>query len=717
MADLRTEEQITREIDKQYKLLKKVKGSTSDGIALKKKIIQLEAELGITQNQNSKKENAQQQEIQKQIDARIKKVRSLNGLENKLSKIKATAIKGQNATLQLLKHEAGMKGGLTKVMQEQQSITEDIGTGSNDASGFLALQAQSVARMNKLKGTEELINQKIQIAMENGRDSLAKQLELKRQTKKSEQDIEKSLGKNLKSELKGLRTQQLKNKGLATADSLSGGMVTKAKDFGEKMGISPKNLAKLGIAGFIVGVMIKAVTGFSKKIDEVGQSFGFMTNKNEDFRNGLIDSGNEAMMVGKNLGDVVGVVTQLSSEFGITLDEAENLSNKILDTAVATGISNDEATKLFGTFMQIGGLTSKQAEDLIEGTAQLAAQKGVAPTAVLRDMAASSEEIAGFTKDGGNNIAEAAIQARQMGLSLSTTAGIAKSLLDFESSIAAEQEASIMIGKQLNFQKARQLALEGDIAGMMDNVLDQLGGEAEFNKLNVLQRESLAKSLNRTTAEMAKLVKGSEKLTLSGALAGKSFDDIVGQDALSGLTAIINSLKMVGAALMDEIGKPLAAMLKKFQESLLNDEGMKAFKDRMMGFVSSISDFFTSTLPNAMNSIMRGIEILSLGFAFEGKVSDSFFATKTGVTSKEKTQDSKLTEVKPMEIEGALNGGLVNVHDGEVILNPIQQQQFSGGGMTNEQAQIMGKTIAANISLDTKVTSNQLNIVLDGGLG
>ena len=54
------------------KLLKKVKGSTSDGIALKKKIIQLEVELGITQNQNSKKENAQQQEIQKQIDARIK---------------------------------------------------------------------------------------------------------------------------------------------------------------------------------------------------------------------------------------------------------------------------------------------------------------------------------------------------------------------------------------------------------------------------------------------------------------------------------------------------------------------------------------------------------------------------------------------------------------------------------------------------------------------
>ena len=51
-------------------------------------------------------------------------------------------------------------------------------------------------------------------------------------------------------------------------------------------------------------------------------------------------------------------------------------------------------------------------------------------------MAGSAEEIAGFTKDGGENIAEAAVQARQMGLSLSTTAKIAEGLLDFESSIS-----------------------------------------------------------------------------------------------------------------------------------------------------------------------------------------------------------------------------------------------------------------------------------------
>ena len=365
MADLRTEQQITREIENQYSALEKIKGSTKEGIALKKRIVQLETELGITQAQNAKKENEQQKEIQKQIDARIKKVRALNGIESAQSKVKQLQVKAQNETLQLLKKEAGMKGGLTTIMREQQMVTEDIGTGVNDASGLLVLQAQSAARINKSKDREELINRKIQQAMENGRVSLAEQLELKRQQAISEQDIEGSVSDNLGTELKGIRVQHLKKKGLETADKLSGGMVSKAKQFGNDMGMSPKNLAKLGVAGLVVGLLVKAATGFSKKIDAVGETFGFMTNKNKEFRNDLIDSGNEAMMVGKNLGDVLAVTSQLSSEFGISLKESQDIAGSVLDTAVATGISNDEATKLFGTFMKIGGLTSDQAENLI----------------------------------------------------------------------------------------------------------------------------------------------------------------------------------------------------------------------------------------------------------------------------------------------------------------------------------------------------------------
>ena len=482
--------------------------------------------------------------------------------------------------------------------------------------------------------------------------------------------------------------------GQAKTQSKIGGLINKSSGGLAKWG------ARLGIAGIAIGFIAKAVSGFSKKIDSVGKTFGYLTNAAPDFRDSLIDSGNEAIMIGKGLEDVLSVTSQLSSEFGITLKESKDIAGSVLETAVATGISNDEATKLFGTFIQIGNLTAKQAENLIENTAQLAAQKGVAPVAVLQDMAGSAEEIAGFTKDGGKNIAEAAVQARQMGLSLSTTAKIADGLLDFESSIANEMEASIMIGKQLNFQKARQLALEGDIAGATKNIVDQVGSEADFNALNVLQRRSLAKSIGVSVNEMAKLVRGSEKLTLSGALAGKSFDDLVGQDALSGLTSIINSLKMVGAAIMDEVGKPIAKMMKDFQESLMDEKGMKAFKDRMMGFVSSIANFFTATLPDIINGIMKGIELLSFGAAFEGNVEDYYIPSKTGLIG---------------DIPQAQDGGMVKVHDGEVILNPIQQQQY-GGGMTDEQAQMMGKTIASNISLSSTLDHGRHKVQLNSTL-
>jgi len=401
--------------------------------------------------------------------------------------------------------------------------------------------------------------------------------------------------------LKGLSVSGLKNSkeygGLLGKQSVAQKSMSKSIAGGASgMG---KLLKRAGFVGIALSVAFKALTKFSAKIDEVGKTFGFLTSQNEQFRGDLIAAGNEAIMIGKNLSDVLSVTAQLSSEFGITLDEAANLSRTILDTAVATGISNDEATKLFGTFMQIGNLTSKQAEDLIEGTAQLAAQKGVAPTAVLRDMASSAEEIASFTKDGGNNIADAAVQARQMGLSLSTTAKIAEGLLDFESSIANEVTASVMIGKQLNFQKARQLALEGDIAGATKNIVSQVGSEAEFNKLNVLQRKSLAKSIGVSVVEMNKLVKGSKELTLSGALAGKSFGDLIGQDSLSTLTSIVNSIKSLGATLLDTFGGPLNALLEKFRDNFTGPEGI----EKMRATVRSIGE----TLITVLNGIISVI--------------------------------------------------------------------------------------------------------------
>ena len=94
--------------------------------------------------------------------------------------------------------------------------------------------------------------------------------------------------------------------------------------------------------------------------------------------------------------------------------------------------------------MSIGGLTAKQTEELAEGAFQLARQAGVAPQQVLKDIAGSAETVAIFTKDGGKNLLEAAVAARQLGINIDSIAKSARGVLNFEESITKELEASVL---------------------------------------------------------------------------------------------------------------------------------------------------------------------------------------------------------------------------------------------------------------------------------
>ena len=127
------------------------------------------------------------------------------------------------------------------------------------------------------------------------------------------------------------------------------------------------------------------------------------------------------------------------------------------------------------------------------------------------------------------------------------------SMLDFQSSIESEMNASIMLGRLLNFQKARELALNNDTVGAMKEVVAQMGSEAEFQALNAIQRDALAKSINVSTSELAKVVeKGAEGANVAGDITSQDFTKLLGPDALSNLTKFSNSMKEFGAIFVNK---------------------------------------------------------------------------------------------------------------------------------------------------------------------
>ena len=203
----------------------------------------------------------------------------------------------------------------------------------------------------------------------------------------------------------------------------------------------------------------------------------------------------------------------------------------------------------------------------------MANANNVAPDKVLADVAQSSEFFAQFADEGGENVLRAAVQARKLGINLQSVEKITSGLLDFQSSLNAENEASVLIGRKLNFQKARELALANDVEGATAAVVEQLGSAEEFNRLNAIQRKALADAAGVEVGELAKIVnKEKEALSLQGALSKQEIKPVP-EEVLTQTAQLIGNLQSIGITLAEVLGPPLNFVVGLFAgfTSLISD--------------------------------------------------------------------------------------------------------------------------------------------------
>ena len=660
MADQKTENQILNLLKEQIAARKDLVQGTKEYEAVTKKINKLEAQkvdLLNKQKQAQKDSTKVAKEdlpIYKQIEASIetrnKKLRTLEGINSAAAKLNRTSIEAQNTTLNLLKHQVNVDGDLTDTMQEQLSVVENLGTGASDLAGIKSLQSESEDR-SKLIAEEKLglQNQLIGLAGEltteekKAIQALLKQLRI-------EGDIEDTLEKNLEAELESLKVMDEKQAKMNVLDKLTGGLASKAKEFKESFQKNPK-VAAYGVLAGIIGGLVAAATKFGAKLDSIGKQFGSLKVLGGTFADTLLDSEVAVTKIGFGIEDVASVTNTLASEFGISLDVAAKLSEKVLDTAKATGMSTDEASKLFGMYMQIGGASAEQAEHLAESSYQLARANKVAPNQVLKDIAASSETVAKYTKGTGENLFKAAIMARKLGLNIDTVAKSARGMLDFQDSIQKEMEATQMLQmegfKGVNIQRARELSLAGDLQGYQKEIAKQVQHIGDLSNLNVLTQESLANAFNMSVPELAKLVSGADKLSLDDALAGaENFEDMLGQESLSNISQLIGSFKQLGAIILNAVGGALDGVVGHMKNFLADDAKLAALKNTFAGIgtwigkmITGLAEFFTkkddmdsfqaklisfenilSTIGNVIRRIAKLLPLIGAGFIAMGAI-------------------------------------------------------------------------------------------------
>ena len=141
----------------------------------------------------------------------------------------------------------------------------------------------------------------------------------------------------------------------------------------------------------------------------------------------------------------------------------------------------------------------------------LAKAKGVAPGAVMQDIADNTVEFARFGKDGASGLVNAAANAKKLGLNLGTVVAAGDALLDVQSSIQDEMKAEMLIGRQLNLDAARQAALTGDRDTLVKEIAKNAGTLSEFENMTVVQQRALAKAMGVQVGDVTKILQAKEK--------------------------------------------------------------------------------------------------------------------------------------------------------------------------------------------------------------
>ena len=410
-----------------------------------------------------------QEEIKKSSSGTVKAVKEQNKLENQAKNLQAQAL--------ILSQSA-----LKKDRQRAEILANQAGNAKElaDAYGELADEAAKLdGRTSFFSGIAEVV----------------KDIPGLRKLSGPFEDAANAARKTVLSNAEGGKKMSVLGAG---AKGFAKSAMSGAKNFlksGGYIGIIVKGLQ------MVLDIMIKA----NVQVTKLGRNFSVSFERASLLRDSLNQSKTSIDSVYATTDNLIEAFTALSKQSEFISNSTNDQLQTQLQLTKQLGLSTDEATQLQGLF----AVNNEQAEEGKDAVYdQVAAFKN--QTGLLADSATIFKQIASTSKltrlnfkGGTEELAKTVLNANRLGLTLTQVENIGGSLLDFESSIAAELEAELLTGRKLNLEKARTFALNNDIAGLTQEIAKQGITAEKFSGMNRIQQEAIAKSLGMQASELA----------------------------------------------------------------------------------------------------------------------------------------------------------------------------------------------------------------------
>jgi len=200
----------------------------------------------------------------------------------------------------------------------------------------------------------------------------------------------------------------------------------------------------------------------------------------------------------------------LTNQFGFNAAAAFDAINiqEATELSQLMGLTAEEANN-FALFSQTAGQNANiNTNELIKqvGEINVANKSAVSQKTIFKDIGNISKSTALTFQGNAVEIGKAATNARVLGLNLAQVDKIAGNLLDIESSIAAEFEAEVISGRQLNLEQARFFALTNNIDGVISELSKNQSALQGFVNGTRIEQEAIAGALGMSRDEMADMV-------------------------------------------------------------------------------------------------------------------------------------------------------------------------------------------------------------------
>lgn len=453
--------------------------------------------------------------------------------------------------------------GMEKSLAKQAELRERISKGENvskelnkEQNKYSRLSAEREQSINALKAKGLAISDRLLEDLKENSQETSNQLEGLEGLNEAER---KRLGLTgqLGSVIEGIAKKIDKSGTLSDALDIQGarrGAESLPQFFGNigKNIASNINKADIGLA------ILKKVGDTLLEIDQETANLqrGFAVTKNEaiGINQELARGAISANTLGVNLESVTKATNDLNKALGGTNNLfSREIRNEVAFLQERLKLSDEAATSLAMTAITTGKAVGEVREE--QEAVFLAVQDSTGVALKFQQTLEEANKVSGALRlnmdalPGG--IVEATAVAKSLGLELDQIKGIQSGILDFESSIAAELEAELLTGKQLNLERARLAALNNDIVTLTEEIASQFGSVAEFQSMNYIQQQAFAKSVGMTSDQLADTLRKQTAIneSIESGVKSKNKDLSANASALSAQEALTQSIKSLNTTL------------------------------------------------------------------------------------------------------------------------------------------------------------------------